>query len=1009
MQKKISLASLIATLLITSSLILTVSILLSVKNESDLVAINMATELFNEITTKTTAKIDSIIKPLKSIASISAATFDGKKGVSTTGSFSPIKRTMKAILDSNEQLMSVYLGYANGAFYQLISPRKKNIILEKYKAPANCSYIERIISVNHAGKRIQHWKFLDLEFRRISSRIDGKVSYDPRIRPWYLQAQTTNKSIFTSPYIFSSSRLPGLTCAHILNDKRGVFGMDICIAQLSAMLKEQQVTDNGSLWIVDSKNRLVAFPDIKWATSKESTLTLPKAINSTNPSIRKVAQIMSGSDSKLSSAPFFFELDGSKYMSSLTPMPEESGLQLVITVAAPISDITGHIEKMSLRILILCAAILALIIPIAVYIGKKTSSSVKALAIEAEKIQNFDFSSTQRVKSGISEIQALGDACIVMKSTIQSKTESLISTQGKLEKLIKAGLALSAEKNISNLITLIFDSAKDLVNADGGVIYLKESDKLAVELISLNSSSLVLGGLSEHPAPRVIVVPGIMDFLQKDSVLYHACKAYKNKEIILTSNQKLSLFPTGLDKEPTDYIINSTISAPIITRGDEILGVIQLFNPSKEYIQNISMTEFHATNGLLSSLVAQAAVGLDNRNLVNSLKETFNSLIKVIAASIDSKSPYTGGHCTRVPVLAEMITHAVNDTNEGPLKEFKVETEEEWRQIWIAAWIHDCGKIITPEYVVDKATKLETIYNRIHEIRMRFEVLRRDSEIKYYKKRAEGETDIQLLKKELEQELEQLEKDFSFVAQSNIGGEFMSDEDIEKIKKISERTWVRNYSDRIGISIEELKRKNEGTEDKVPSTEKLLADKPEQLIPRTKKYLNIKDSLGNPIVTPKNEYNRGEIYNLCINRGTLTAEDRFKINEHTLVGIEMLEQIPFPENLSRVPEIAASHHETLVGTGYPLKKSKINLSVEARILAIADIFEALTASDRPYKKAKKISEALKIMKFMCDNQSIDCDIFNIFLQRGVFTEYAQKFLSPDQCDNVEISDFLCEE
>ena len=611
-------------------------------------------------------------------------------------------------------------------------------------------------------------------------------------------------------------------------------------------------------------------------------------------------------------------------------------------------------------------------------------------------------------RSKNTDLMASGDAYTIMKSTIHSNTESLISTQNKLEKLVKAGLALSAEKNIAKLITIIFDSARDLSNADGGVIYLKDGNKLAVELISLNSSSLVLGGLSEHPAPRVIVVPEIMDFLQKESVLFHACKAYKNKEIILTSDQKLSLFPTGLDSEPTDYIINSTISVPIITRGDGLLGVLQLFNPCKESIHDISNTEFHTTNGLLESLVAQAAVGLDNRNLVNSLKETFNSLIKVIAASIDSKSPYTGGHCTRVPVLAEMLAHAVNETNEGPLTNFKIETEEEWRQIWIAAWLHDCGKITTPEYVINKATKLETIYDRIHEIRMRFEVLRRDAEIKYYKKIAEGETDTTLLKKELESELEQLEKDFTFVAQSNIGGEFMSDEDIEKIKRIGERSWVSHYSDKIGISIDELSRKDETHEAPLPRIEKLLADKPEHIIPRTKKYPNIRDTLGNPILTPENEYNRGEIYNLCIKQGSLTAEDRFKINEHTLIGLEMLEQIPFPDSLKRVPEIAASHHETLIGTGYPLKKSKINLSVETRILTIADVFEALTASDRPYKKAKKISEALKIMKSMCNDQDIDCDIFNIFLQRGVFTQYAQKFLTPDQCDAVEISDFLCD-
>lgn len=600
---------------------------------------------------------------------------------------------------------------------------------------------------------------------------------------------------------------------------------------------------------------------------------------------------------------------------------------------------------------------------------------------------------------------ALYDQQRELDRQVREKTRSLVIAQDKLEMLIQEGLALSNEKKLDKLVNLIFQTAKKLAHADGGVMYLMEGEELGVELLSLGSESLVLGGLSENPAPRVMVNPGITTFLSQDSVLRSACEAFNSRSIVEMGEGEFNLFPTGLPEEPSGYPIRSLIAVPIITQRDEILGVIQLFNPGQTQNGSEQAYPEETPGRFIESLASQAAVTLDNRNLVNSLRELFDALVQVVASSIDAKSPYTGGHCSRVPALAEMLARAVHETEAGPLADFRLGEDDDWRQLWLAAWLHDCGKVSTPEFVVDKATKLETVYDRIHEIRMRFEVLRRDAIIDHYEEHF-GDEEGDGMPEKLQQTLQRLDEEFEFIARCNVGGEFMTDEDLERLKNLGERTWVRHYSDRIGISEDEFRRKNATHEPDLPVAEPLLADKPEHLTPRTNKYENIKDAEGNPLQVPEYELNRGEIYNLSIGRGTINAEERFKIVEHTLTGLNMLKQIPFPESLTRVTEIATEHHENLIGTGYPFRKKKDQLSVESRILAVADVFEALTACDRPYKKAKSLAEALRIMGFMRKDQHLDGDILDIFLKSGVFRQYAESYLQPEQVDVEDITSYL---
>jgi len=386
-------------------------------------------------------------------------------------------------------------------------------------------------------------------------------------------------------------------------------------------------------------------------------------------------------------------------------------------------------------------------------------------------------------------------------------------------------------------------------------------------------------------------------------------------------------------------------------------------------------------------------------------EELLDAIIKLIAEAIDSKSAYTGGHCRRVPEIAQMLTEVAHNKNDGPFKEFSLNTQDEWREFHIGAWLHDCGKVTTPEYVVDKSTKLETINNRIHEIRTRFEVLYRDAQIVYLEEQLNNQNKDKSLEK-LHATQNQLIDDFEFLATVNIGGEYMSSEKQERIRSIADKEWIRNFNDRLGLADVELLRYEGTIAQETPATEKLLADKQEHLIKRVNFNHEAYKADGFKEEVPEYLYNYGEIYNLCIEKGTLSAEERFKINEHVIMTIKMLEQIPFPAHLTKIPQYAGTHHETLIGTGYPRRLSKKDLSIPERIMVLADIFEALTASDRPYKKAKTLSESLTIMATMVHQNHIDRDVFELFLSSKVYMEYAQAHLKPEQIDEVDVKTLL---
>jgi HD-GYP domain-containing protein (c-di-GMP phosphodiesterase class II) len=519
----------------------------------------------------------------------------------------------------------------------------------------------------------------------------------------------------------------------------------------------------------------------------------------------------------------------------------------------------------------------------------------------------------------------------------------------RLDLLTELSVALGNSPDIGSLLERILNVAKAMTEADGGTLYRPSADRQSLCFhISINDTlKIYQGGASGQPI-NIPSVPLYDSHGNKNLASVAAYSANFGQSVNIEDVYQADVFNfSGMRSFDAafGYHSQSFLTVPMNDHEGELIGVLQLINakdPDTGAIRAFSGTD----QRFIEALAAQAAVAITNQQLIIQLEQLLESLVNLINIGIDEKSPYTGRHCQFVPELTMMLAEAVHAADSGPMAGFRL-TDADRKELWMAGLLHDCGKITTPVHVVDKATKMETIFDRIHMIDTRFEVLLRDAEIAALRQLRAPGADGAAIEARLQADLAQLREDREFLRQANVGGEGMAPSDQERVRQIARYRWR-------GIDGQEC-----------------------------------------DFLTEE------EVDNLTIRFGTLTEAERKIINNHIVVSIRMLESLPWPKHLQNVPEYAGGHHERMDGKGYPRGLTREQMSVQARIMAIADIFEALTARDRPYKKGKLLSESLRILGNFALNGHIDPDLFDIFIRSKIYLEFARKNMDERQIDAID--------
>ena len=512
--------------------------------------------------------------------------------------------------------------------------------------------------------------------------------------------------------------------------------------------------------------------------------------------------------------------------------------------------------------------------------------------------------------------------------------ESTVLSEHKFEEIMKINLAFSSQHDKNILLEDILTLTRNLTNADAGTLYIKSKDEkyLSFKVVHNNTLNIKMGGTKNN-----LNWPDLPIFEEngKTNNEMVAVVCANEKRIInipdVYKTTKYQFDGTKDFDKSTSYHSKSMLVIPLINHDNEVIGVLQLINK----IKNGEIINFNKLDEkVIISLASQAAMALTNMQLITSLEDFIDAFVTTIAKAIDTKSPYTSDHIGKVEEIALLVAKAISDDN-TIYKKIKY-SENDYKQLSLAAWMHDIGKISMPEHIIDKATKLEKIFDRIHLIEQRFEVIKLNKEIEYLKN--------QTPRTEYENFINEINNDIEFIKRINFGGEFLSEEDIQKLENISKKVYIKNDGEIISFISED------------------------------------------------------EFYNLSIKKGTLTKEEIEIIRNHAQLSLDMISGLPFPKKYKDVLNIACNHHEKLNGLGYPRGLKAEEISLEDRIMILADIFEALTASARPYKDAMKLSKVKDILSSMANKGELDKELIDFFFNHKILHEYSKNELKSYQLD-----------
>ncbi|QOL24934.1 transporter substrate-binding domain-containing protein [Thalassotalea sp. LPB0316] len=951
------------------------------------------------------------------------------------------------ILNNNNNFYAMYYGFENGDFYEIINLETNESVRDQLGASYQDRYVRIWIFDSDQG-RIKRTDYLDANLKARLTRVESS-DYYATTRHWFKDAGSSavHKS---KPYLFQHLNATGTTYSRLVDGTNHVFAVDMTLEtiaeQLSQLLQINNQNNTNKAYVFGENGELLISNQ---RANNEKISIAPLDLNERQKSmVNAIGNITISNETDW--APIDFAVAGEPKGYSpeiINVLVKKLGMQIDFVNGYSWLELVASYQNNEIDVLqpvrrteenadwgYYSKPILDLPLAIATTPDKPEVKSLSDLANKKLAIPSgWSFYEIVKAEYPNIEIYPVDNSVDALRAVKEGKVygalDSLAIHDYTSRMFFIDGLIYHSDfENISDN----FDSRLRLVSKNKDVIDLFNLaiDSLtAAEIKTIANKWLNTTGRfqvnesSQVPYERLLTISKSADLLGNlqieningtDYLVYVTeteLGAYDTNFLALMLPTK-DIYAEGLQYVTKSILITLAILSFLIPItwlvASPIVRAIKDLTVENEKIKERKYSELQPQTSFIVEIDDVFKSLIDMSDSIQAYekrhKELLDSFVKLIAQAIDDKSPYTAGHCNRVPELGLMLANVASKDKTDYFSSFELDTEDKQREFRLAAWLHDCGKIITPEHIVDKGSKLECIYNRIHEVRMRFEVLWRDTEIAYLKALAISPDDKETLLAVKERQQHELIEEFDFIAKCNQGGEFMEESRIKRLETIGARQWTRHFSDKVGLSpLEELKIGN--LDESLPVQETLLADKPTHIVERDA-LVEYPPHLGINIEVPELKANLGELYNLKIGRGTLTPEDRFIINEHMIGTIKMLDSMPFPEELSMVPRYASTHHETLKGTGYPRKLTGDDLSIPERILVLADIFEALTASDRPYKKAKPLSVAIDILHKMCLDDHVDIEVFKLFLVSGTHLEYAKRYLPEWQVDHVDIDKYF---
>ncbi|MBY7730257.1 HD domain-containing protein [Vibrio splendidus] len=974
--------------LILTTLVGAVLISISYRHSQELL-LGTVREISNEHRDKLESVFKQAIAPVITTLNVMAVSPFVSHQTSSTEQESWIA-SIDIIFKQNTNLVALFYGSNDGEF-RIFRPLSTNKQRLENNAPAKATMM--VSTINLKGENLI--SYLD-GAHKVLSIVQQESEFNPTTRPWFRNAKPDGTIKLSEPYLFYFLKKNGITLSRRTYEGNHVVGADFTLDSLSSQISQLAYSPQSRLALFDQYFNLLGQHQLDLAIPNLSPLGDNNRSNSNIGdnkrsgseqsqqlfNIPKRAQMAALKSSVL--APLIsdeekfnlnlknIEYNLNTWALTLTPVELTQDVTLYLAEATPHNDLLSDLISMRDKQVAVAIGMLFICFGIVWLVANRLSQPLNTLMQLTDNIARFDFRRTHYPKSMIKEVANLAHSIELMEHTLHDLINLLRDTAGNQEFSILA-------KNIAHQSYLI-------TKAETIVLFTQSEEKDVFDT-----------------AANLAIIPfkaDINDFIKHTPWLL--CQLKSGETIHLNREDNVLNYYQ-------DSIFNSDLYLfPLLNREKLLVGIVVI-----GYERPITKIQADK-HAFLRELLSFAEIAKDNIDQMQQQKDMLNAFIELIASAIDTKSPYTGGHCQRVPELTKWLTQATID-DDRYYPQFSLDNKQ-WEELMLAAWLHDCGKVTTPEYVVDKATKLETIYDRIHEVRMRFELLKQQAETDYWKAIANGALQEEQLKI-LEQSVSELDEEFAFVAECNLGGESMTDEQLERLDQIAMRQWKRTLDDQLGLSWSEKERFNpqQDTTEKseaepvrkdqtFPVMEPLLADKPEHKIPWDNGF-NPADVWQEAFVLKPGEvkYNQGELHNLKVRRGTLNDEERFMINDHIIQTFTMLNKLPYPSYLKNIPDIASGHHERIDGKGYPRGLNEDQLPLPSRAMAIADVFEALTSSDRPYKKGKLLSESLNIMTDMATSGHIDPKLYLLFLENKIYDKYAERFLEANQRCEIDQS------